>query len=451
MRRFYNFKENIGEIGSFALPIFIEQFCIASTAVVSALLVSHIGSAAIAGVSLVEALNLLIQQVFLSLEIGATVVVAQFCGRKDPKSAGEASIQAMLTSMAIALFICILCLCFPNMVLQIVFGQADEAVYAAGRVYFMFTALSFPFLSVYAISIGSIRGSGNPRRSLIGVILVNASFILLGLLFVRGIGLGVAGAGLALLLSRILGAGTGLFLLKKEKNTIIIQRWIPKKIVWPIQKLILLIGIPSCIENMIFTAGRLVTQTYLVPFGTGAIAANALLNSISGFYNIPGSTAVSMAIPLVGKYLGMRDRQRAIDISRIILFIVIGIMVVVSGFFLLFIRPISGLFSDEIAIIEQMLPVGRLYFYLAPAMWPLSFLLPAVLRASGDVKYTTAVSVTSMILFRMTIGYVLCVVLQMGVMGVWIGMACDWGVRGILFGIRYLKGKWADRQLIRDC
>jgi Na+-driven multidrug efflux pump len=134
---FYNIEENIGEIGSFALPIFVEQVCIASTAVVSAFLVSHISSAAIAGVSLVEAINLLIQQVFLSLEIGATVVVAQYCGRSDSKSAGEASIQAMLTS-------------------------------------------------------------------------------------------------------RVIGAVTGLVLLRKEKDTIMIERWMPKKIVWPIQRLILL-------------------------------------------------------------------------------------------------------------------------------------------------------------------------------------------------------------------
>ncbi len=450
MKRLYNFNENIGEIGSFALPIFVEHLTIASMSIISAMLVSRISPAAIAGVSLVEALNQLIQQIFLSLEIGATVVVAQYCGRKDSKSAGEAVVQAMLTSVCIALLLSIVMLIFPNAVLHLVFGAAEAAVYESGRTYFTFAVLSFPFLSVYAISIGSIRGSGNPKRSLIGVVINHGTFILLGLLFVKGFKMGVEGAGLALLLSRIVGAITGIILLKTGDTILCIKRWIPEKIQWHIQRSILLIGIPACIENLIFLAGRLITQTYIVPLGTNAMAVNALLNSLASFYIIPGSTAATMSIPIVGKYLGMKDRRNAIDTSRIILLLSITAMTVVSILFFIFIRPIDGLFTTDGVIIKEMIQVEKIQFLVAPIFWPLAFVTPSILRASGDVKYTTAVSIASMILFRLTIGYILAIVLHFGVIGIWLGMYSDWVVRSILFVSRYLKGKWADRNLIRE-
>ena len=103
----YEFRENLPEIGSFALPIFIEQAAIAFMSVISSIMVSNIGISAVSGVNLVETLNVLIQQIFMSLEIGATVVVAQFCGKNDLNSASEASVQAMFTSVSLAL-VCLL-------------------------------------------------------------------------------------------------------------------------------------------------------------------------------------------------------------------------------------------------------------------------------------------------------------------------------------------------------
>ena len=56
----YEFRQNLPEIGSFALPIFIEQAAIAFMSVISSIMVSNIGIAAVPGVNLVETLNVLI-------------------------------------------------------------------------------------------------------------------------------------------------------------------------------------------------------------------------------------------------------------------------------------------------------------------------------------------------------------------------------------------------------
>ncbi len=438
------------EIGAFALPVFIEQAAISMSSLISTMLVSSIGPEAVAGVSLVESLNFLIQQIFLSLEIGATVVIAQYCGRKDMRSASEASVQAMLTSLGIAMLISMILLIFPDFVLGIVLRGAERGVLEAAKTYFLCTVISFPLLSIYVITAASLRGSGSPGLSVISVIVTNGSLVVLGLLFIRILGFGVLGIGIALILARLLGALAGLFLLRVKGGALTIERWIPRKIDWNIQRSILFIGIPSCIENLIFQTGRLITQTYTIPLGTSAIAVNALSNSICGFYNIPGNTAASIAIPIVGKYLGMRNRKEAWNSSRMILLLSTLSFVLLSGILYILAVPVAGLFTRDRELIDGIVYISRSNFIVTPILWTMSFVAPAVLRASGDVKFTTASAILSMIFFRMTIGYLLAIVLGFGVIGIWTGMYADWMVRGILFGIRYYRRKWTERTFIRE-
>ena len=77
--------------------------------------------------------------------------------------------------------------------------------------------------------------------------------------------------------------------------------------------------------------------------------------------------------------------------------------------------------------------------------YPLYFGMPAVLKANTDVKYVMAAALSSMIIMRVGLCYILTCKwagVEQGAFGLWIGMVADWATRGILFGGRYLSGKW---------
>lgn len=443
-------NNRLREIGAFAFPVFLEQFSIAFMSVMSTVFVASAGTAAVSGVSLIESMNYLIQQPFLGLEIGAVVVIAQYCGRGDFESASKASIQAMITSFGVAMVLCVVLFTFPDLAVSPLLGKADKEVYEAGRLYFRFTVLSFPLLAIYSIAAASLRGSGSPRLSLIGVVITNASFILIGFILVKGFDKGITGVGTALIFARLLGASVGIFLLVKGKSNIIIRKWIPEKINWNIQKMILTLGIPAMIENMVFQGGRLITQTYTVALGTAAMATNALSNSIAGFYNIPGNTASVTAVPIIGKYLGMRNKNEAKASSKMILILSILSLTILSVILIVLAGPVAGLFTSDKYIADSVIYVTRWNLIVSPFVWTTSFVTPAILRASGDIRFTTIVSVSSMLLFRVTLGYLFAFVLGWGVIGIWAGMFADWTVRSILFGGRYLKGRWTERVVIKD-
>jgi len=113
-----------------------------------------------------------------------------------------------------------------------------------------------------------------------------------------------------------------------------------------------------------------------------------------------------------------------------------------------FFYPLVSLFSAPSEIIPQIFTIVLLYSVIQIFLWPGSFLVPAALRAGGDSKYTSILSMLSMWLFRVILGYILGVVLPFGIIGVWIAMFSEWGVRGIIFITRFRGTRWYQHRVI---
>lgn len=65
-----------------------------------------------------------------------------------------------------------------------------------------------------------------------------------------------------------------------------------------------------------------------------------------------------------------------------------------------------------------------------------------------DVNFSLGVSMISMWIFRIVCSYILVMVLDMGVLGVWIGMFVNWYARTAAYLARYLSGRWKKHRMI---
>ncbi|MDD3244437.1 MAG: MATE family efflux transporter, partial [Eubacteriales bacterium] len=83
-----------------------------------------------------------------------------------------------------------------------------------------------------------------------------------------------------------------------------------------------------------------------------------------------------------------------------------------------------------------------------PLCWAQSFIIPSALRAAGDAKYTSIVALITMWTVRVVLGYVLGVVLKMEILGVFLAMEIEWGIRAIIFSRRLKGNKWYAHKLI---
>jgi Na+-driven multidrug efflux pump len=104
------------------------------------------------------------------------------------------------------------------------------------------------------------------------------------------------------------------------------------------------------------------------------------------------------------------------------------------------------------SLTPDALAYGRLFgtiFCTADILfWIPSYGIPNALRSAGDAAFTMWVGVFSMWLIRVGGAYLLAYVFGVGPVCVWIGMCCEWIVRGIFFTTRLVKGKWQKKRVI---
>ncbi|MCR5403212.1 MAG: MATE family efflux transporter [Butyrivibrio sp.] len=424
------------------IPIVAEQFLNSLMGMADSMMVSNVGAAALSGVSLVDSINILIVQAFNAMATGGVIICATCVGQKDYNRANEAARQVILVSTVISVTIMLFGLIFRNGLLSLVFGRIDADVMSAASVYFLLTILSYPSVAIAAAASAIFRAQSNTRLPMNVAIVSNLLNVAGNALLIFGLGMGVAGAALATLLSRIFSAVVLMIMLRSEKNAISVRDYLkirPDKS--KINK-ILSMGIPNGIENSMFQFGKLAIQSSVSTLGTVAIAAQAMTNI---FENVNGVAGVGVGIGLmtiVGQCLGAGRRDEATYYTKKM--ILWGFLAILSScLFTYAIAPpvtkAAGMIPESAAMCLYML--GWITI-VKPILWSPAFVTAYALRAAGDVKFSMVVASLTMWLCRVTLAVFLIRVVKIGAMGVWIGMFCDWGIRGIIFTIRFRSGKW---------
>jgi len=439
-------KQRGRELFAISAPMVVELLAISVMGMVSTMLVASIGEYAVSAVGMVDAVSNMIIALFAALTTGGTIVVSQYIGRQDVLSAKRAGGQAIILAALLSIIAAAGILIFRGQVLNALFGGAEADVMEAALLFITIVTFSFPVLACLQTVFGILRGSGDTLTPMVVSIAMNVVNLALGYTLINGFAvipaMGVAGAGIALLISRSLGLlGVLIFVTTKAKG-IKLNRLRYFKPNFEMQKTILHLGMPTSFEQGLFQGGRLITQTFIVSISTAAIATNAIANSLMGFINVPGMAVSSGVMILVGQRIG---RGEAEDVKRTVVFSVIAAsgMFAVLGFITFLIRnPLFALFNPSPEALQLLPMVVISYLIATPLVWSISFVVPSSLRATGDVLYTMIVSISSMMLLRVAFSYVFAIVLGWGVIGIWLAMYLDWIGRSLLFLPRLLSGKW---------
>lgn len=438
------------DLSRLILPLIVEQFLAVTIGMADTVMVSSVGEAAMSGVSIVDTINILLINIFAALATGGAIVTSQYLGRGERKNANAAARQLVFSTAFLSLVIMTLCLVFRRQMLYGIFGHAEQDVMANALVYFLVTALSYPFIAVYNAGAALFRSMGNSRVSMLTSIVMNAVNIIGNAVCIYGLKMGVLGAALPTLLSRITGAVLIMFLLRDNRHPIFITQLTHIRPDWSMIKRILGIGIPNGLENGMFQIGKIMVQSLVTSFGTVAVAANAVANSVGGIPQIP-AVAIGLAmVTVVGQCVGAGDYDAARRyIIRLSKYSYLS-MFLTNLPFVLALTPIIGCFNlhPETAEVARQVLLSNSACMIF--IWVPSFTLPNGLRAANDVKYTMTMSVLSMWIFRVGFSYILGKYLGLGLLGAWCGMYIDWFARAVAFILRFFSGKWKSKQLLPD-
>lgn len=423
------------------LPLVTEYFLNFAVGLADSIMVAYVGEAAVSGVSLVDFVIQLLISLFAALATGGAVVAGQYLGKQDKENAKNASNQLVWFTGVVAVLLMAVVYLFRGQILRGLFGSIAGDVYANAETYMLIVTASIPFLAVYncgAAIFRSMKNSNLPMKIMLAMNIVN---IVGNAVMIYGLKSGVEGAAFPTLVSRMGAAVLIMWFALQEKHELHISRTVKHRFDSDMIKRILRIGVPYGFENGMLYFGRLLILSLVSTFGTAAIAANSVSQTLVSLQALPG-TAIGLGMTvIVSRCIGLDDEEQARYYTKTVLAIVYVVQTIVCAALLAILPLILKIYG----LSEQATEWTRILVWAHAIMmviWPLGFTLPTTFRAAGDTKFPMVVGMTAMVGCRIILAYIFGLYLNMGVLGTWVAMFADWIVRAVLFIWRYVSDRW---------
>ena len=430
------------------IPLIVEQLLAVLVGMADSIMVANVGEAAVSGVSLVDNIMVLLINIFAALATGGAVVAGQYLGQKREKDACIAAKQLIWFIFLCSVGITAIVYLGRNFILHSVFGAIDADVMSSANTYLMIVTASIPFIALYNGGAAIFRAMGNSKVSMQVSIVMNVINVAGNAILIYGFHRGTEGVAIPTLVSRMVAAILILGLLCNQARVLHLEKTLRYHLNGSMVKRILNIGVPNGLENSMFQLGKILVLSLVSTFGTSAIAANAVSNAVALFQILPGM-AISLAVTtVISRCVGAGDYEQAKYYARKLLKITYCCMAVTVALIFAVLPLIMKVYNLSAGTSAESEKILLFHGCSAILVWPIAFNLPAVFRASGDVRYSMITSIVSMWIFRIAFSYILGKYMGIGVFGVWIAMIIDWCFRAILFVYRYFSGKWQGRSAV---
>ena len=249
--------------------------------------------------------------------------------------------------------------------------------------------------------------------------------------------MGVVGAAIATGVSRLIGCVVLVIILfTKIEKPAVFRMLIP----FPLKQFgtMLKVGIPSAAETFLYNLSQLVITS-----------AKTYVQSITMLFYLCSLAIGQASQIMIGHLVGAGRYDEACRQGYRSHRTALLLMAAVCGVGVLLREPLIGLFTDnpeiisigsEIILMNCILELGR----------TTNLVMIASMRGAGDVYFPTACAIFSNWLLSVLGSYLFAVVFGMGIYGLWIALAADECVRGVLMLLRWKNGRWRTKRLIRS-
>lgn len=405
-------------------------------------LISSNGESSVAAVSLVGPITWLITCVFNGIAAGGTVIVAQSCGKNDPPLLRRSMGMTLWLTIGVGVLVCLPLLIFPSGILSALYPDAEALVLEKAQTYLSGCVWSIMVFTVYTAIFAILRGLGESKRCLILSVIINVGYLLFSILFLNILKWDIKGSVWALLLARIAGtiaAAIALFVWKAPIRCRLRELF---SYDGSLVKSCMKISLPLGLEQICMSLGSLVSGMYMITLGTTAVATNAITNSLMGLLYSPAMSAGSLAVTVVGRCIGAGKHEEAYRYGKICNRLALILLVL---FGLVFYPLLPVLLKQYNPTPQAAAMATQLMYCAIPALlifWPASNTLPSTLRAASDSLYPSILSLATLWVTNIALGYVLAIPAGLGLWGVWIATWTGWIIRWIGFQHRFRSRKW---------
>lgn len=423
---------------TFALPLILGNlFQQLYNAVDSIVVGNWIGGTALAAVGAGTTIILLLIGLFMGLTTGASVYISQCFGAGDHKKLEESVHTAAAFTLIAGIFLSILGVCMTKPILRWINTPAD--VFEEGALYLQIFFSGMLFLLVYNMGAAVLRAVGDSRTPLYYLGVASIINICLDIFFVVGLHRGVEGVAVATLIAQAVAAA---LTVRKLFKTTDIYRVELKKIHIHANSLkhILMIGIPTGMQQIAIGLSNVIIQGYINGFGSDAMAGWSAYSKLDGILILPVMSFGLAMTTFTGQNAGAKKADRVHKGVRTCMAMSCGLCIALS--FLMFIGGgvILGIFTKESGILEAGL-------YMLRGMVPFYFLIGVIQVLSGAIS-GSGYSLASMIIMVANMCLIRVLLLMWmaprihDMKFIYYAYILSWLTCAVCFVAYYFKGRW---------
>ena len=443
--RFYS------QIIKLVIPIVIQNLLSAAVNSADVVMLNYVGQSSISAVSLASNYASVLFMVYYGLGTGATLLCAQYWGKKDLQPIRVIEGIAMRFSLLITLFFSGFALFAPELMMKIF--TTDTELIQIGAGYLRVMSLTYLCWSIIEIYLAVLRSIGKVTISMVLNIIAFTLNIFLNAVFIFGLfgapKLGVRGVAIATATSRIvelLGCIFVSFVFSKDLRLNPAYMFIRNKL---LLKDFVHLSLPALGNDISWSVAFSMYSVILGHLGSDAVAANSLVVVVRNFGTVLCFGTASAGGILLGNVMGEGDMESAKEYASKVLKLTV-ITGAIGGLLILIATPFvlrfASLSETAMHYLKYMLLINT-YYVMGAAVN--TTLIAGVFRAGGDTRFGLICDSVDMWCYAVPLGFIAAFVLKLPVLAVYFLLCTDEFVKWPWVIKRYRSGKWL-KNITRD-
>ena len=374
-------------------------------------------------------------QVLLSQYIGA--------GRYDRV---KGTIGTMFTlTFGMALVLSVACGLFLDRFL-ILMNTPEECLQYAWD-YSFICILGLVFIYGYNLVSAILRGMGDSKHPLMFIAVATVVNLVLDLAFVAGLGMGPGGAALATVIGQGVSFIWAIIYLYRRKEAFgfdfKLSSFRPDRAVLP---QLVKLGLPMCLQSAAIHLSMLFVNSYINSYGVVASAVTGVGNKLGSITAVVTNALSTAGSSMVGQNLGAEKYHRVPKVIGVSAVLDMAFALVLTALTVFFPRAIFGLFNSDPEVLDMAMtyiPVAVLLYIGFAARSPFF----ALINGSGNAKLNLIVGLLDGVVCRVGLAMLMGLVMDMGIMGFWLGNAFAGYVPFLIGGVYFLTGRWKRKRI----
>lgn len=446
MFRGYN-KDDIKKTLDMAWPAMLESFFTAFAGLVDSLMVSSIGSYAVAAVGLTTQPKFLGLALFIAANVSISALVARRKGQGKREEANKIFATFLVFVVLAAIALSVLFVVFADPIIRLC--GSEELTHNSAVLYFRIIMGGMIF-NVIQMGVNSAqRGAGNTRITMRTNLVSSTVNIIFNYLLIQGHfgfpALGILGAALATVLGTVVASVMSILSVWKKDAFVSIPLIFSEKIKPSVEAFlnIVKVGYSVFAEQVLMRIGFMLTAIMAANQGTNAMAAHQVGMNIMSLSFSFGDGLQATAVALIGFSLGAKQPDRAKEYGRTCRMIGGVIAVLLAILYFCGARLLMSLFFEEEEIVSVGVSIMHVIIFVV-ILQIAQVIYMGCLRGAGDTLYTAIASTVSVTLVRTLGSYLFGYTFGLGIVGIWFGVLADQLSRFIFGSIRFRQGKWTE-------